>query len=132
MDILITQWALDSYLELMSKNMLTQNEFKTVVEPDVRRLHKFPNDPKFKQDKFWSEVMRNGYKMKWHQIGEGRNQLRLTVGIFGRECSLCGAYIKQNQKQELRQLAKFKTYLQLIRENCYTICGRLRHDKTSA
>ncbi len=71
------------------------------------------------------QVIPNGYKMKWHQVGNGLVQLRLTAAIFDSECFLCEAYVKGNEKQERRQLARFKTYLQLIRQNRYTIRGRL-------
>ena len=63
--------------------------------------------------------------MKWHQIGNGKVQLRLTVGIYGNECFLCEAYVKSDEKVDRRKLAKFKGYLDLIRQGCYTIRGRL-------
>lgn len=63
--------------------------------------------------------------MKWHNIGDGCVQLRLTVGILGNERFLCEAYIKHDDKEDKRRLAKFKGYLALIRQGCYTIRGRL-------
>ena len=62
--------------------------------------------------------------MKWHQIGNGRVQLRLPVGIFT-EAMLCEAYVKGNPKEERRKLARFKTHLELIRRGQFTECGRL-------
>lgn len=131
-EILITQWALDAYLQLKGENVFSLEEYKTVIRPDVRRLYSFPNDSKFRQSKFWSvaqeqggKVIQQGYKMKWHQIGEGRVQLRLTVGIFDDRSFLCEAYVKRNSKQEIRQLARLKTFLELIRRDRYKICGRL-------
>ncbi len=133
MEILITEWALDAYLRLKGENMFSLEEYKTIIRPDIERLSGFPHGPKFKQSKFWSvaqeqsgEVIQQGYKMKWHQIGEGRVQLRLTVGIFDSESFLCEAYVKHNAKQESRQLARFKTFLELIRRDLYRICGRLK------
>lgn len=132
MEIIITQWALDSYLNLKSENVFSEEEYRTVIRPDVMLLQKFPDEPKFSNGKFWSRAqdhgsqnMTNGYKMKWHQVGSGCVQLRLTVGIFSNECFLCEAYVKQNEKQDKRQLARFKTLLDLIRKNRYTIRGRL-------
>jgi hypothetical protein len=132
MEILITQWALDSYLELKSQHKICEAEYWQRIRPDVMLLKAFPHEPKFSQGKFWSaaqdrsgEAIANGYKIKWHQVGEGLAQLRLTIGIFDNQCFLCEAYIKSNEKAEKRQLARFKTYLQLIRQGRYTIRGRL-------
>lgn len=132
MEILITDWALDSYLDLVSKKVFTRQEYLEVIRPDVMRLLDFPNDPKFLNGKFWSPardmsgaVISAGYKMKWHQIGDGRVQLRLTVGILGEQCFLCEAYAKQNVKVEIRKLSKFKGILELIRSGNYTVRGKL-------
>jgi hypothetical protein len=132
MDILITQWALDSYLDLKRDYVFSEEEYKTVIRPDVMHLHHYPNDPKFSQGKFWSiaqgtgpQNMGHAFKMKWHQVGNGKIQLRLTVAIFDRQCFLCEAYVKHNAKQDVRKLLRFKTYLQLIRENRYSIRGIL-------
>ncbi|MBV9575721.1 MAG: hypothetical protein JO149_03780 [Gammaproteobacteria bacterium] len=132
MEIIITQWALDSYLDLKAENVFTHEEYKKVLRIDVLRLQVYPNDSKFKQGKFWSpaqdrnsSLIANGYKMKWHQIGNGRVQLRLTVGIFGNECILCEAYVKKDDKVDNRKLARFKVYLDLIRQGSYTVRGRL-------
>lgn len=96
------------------------------------RLQKYPNDPKFKQSKFWSlaqdrsgGVIMDGYKMKWHQVGCGKVQLRLTVGVFCNECILCEAYVKKDTKVDKRKLARFKVYLDLIRQGSHTTKGKL-------
>lgn len=131
MDIIITQWALNSYLDLVHKGDVTPAEYWSKIRVDVLRLKNYPLDPKFSQSKFWSiaqdsagNMIANGYKMKWHQVGNGLVQLRLPVGIF-KEAFLCAAYVKQNAKQEKRELAKFKTYLQLIKQQQFTLCGKL-------
>ncbi len=133
MQIIITEWALNSYLELKGEQVFSSSEYQNLIRPDVLRLKKFPHDTKFKQGKFWSVaqdnrsglIIPNGYKMKWHQIGNGLIQLRLTIGVFADQCFLCEAYVKGNEKQERRKLAKFKTYLKMIRLNRYTIRGKL-------
>lgn len=132
MDIIITQWALDSYLNIKSKHVFSSEEYQKIIRPNVMLLKKFPNAPQFSNGKFWSvaqdlggQVITNGYKMKWHQVGAGRVQLRLTVGIINNECFLCEAYVKHDDKQDKRQIARFKTFLQLIQQNRYTIRGRL-------
>lgn len=132
MEILITEWALNSYLELKQNRVFSDEEYWMIIRPDVIRLKAYPDDPKFNQGKFWSkaqdrnhERIPDGYKMKWHQVGNGQVQLRLTVGIFGNECILCEAYVKSDDKVDQRKLARFKVYLDLIRQGRYTIRGKL-------
>lgn len=131
MDIIITQWALDSYLNLTAKRVFTQNEYQQAIRPDALLLKTYPNNTKFNQSKFWSvandrsgQPIANGYKMKWHHVGNGKIQLRLPVGIWN-EAFLCEAYVKENSNKEKRQLAKFKTHLKLIEQNNYIKRGVL-------
>jgi hypothetical protein len=130
-DIILTAWALDSYLDLRHAKTFTPQQYKTMIRPDVLLLRKYPSDPKFQNTKFFSfatDGMKNripdGYKFKWHQIGSGLVQLRAAVGIFT-DAYLCEAYVKADPKKEKRMMAKFKTHLQLIRQNQFTECGRL-------
>ena len=130
MEIIITAWALDSYLEIKHQNQLSPQDYKQTARPDVLLLKTYPQNPKFTNNKFWSPAASNGsnisggFKMKWHNLGANRMQLRLPVGIMN-EAFLCHAYIKTDPKAEARQLAKFKTRLELIRRGRYTECGRL-------
>ncbi len=131
MDIIITQWALDSYLDLKHISSISDQDYKTIIRPDVLLLKSYPSDPKFQNSKFWSIAtdyasnhIPDGYKMKWHNIGNGKVQLRLPVGLFT-EVVLCGAYVKGNTNFEKRKMAIFKTHLELIRRNQFTECGRL-------
>lgn len=132
MDIIITQWALDSYLELKQKKAFSDEEYRQVIRPDVMRLLAYPSDPKFTQGKFWSQATQrgggmipDGYKMKWHQVGDGLVQLRLTVGLIGGAFYLCEAYVKSDEKFDSRMLARFKVYLELIRKGRFAIRGNL-------
>ncbi len=131
MNIVITQWALDSYLDLKYNNSITDQDYKAIIRPDVLRLKTYPSDPKFQNSKFWSIAtdhvgnrIRDAYKMKWHNRGNGKNQLRLLVGMFT-EAVICEAYTKGNTNIEKRKMAVFKTHLELIRRNQFTECGRL-------
>ena len=54
MDIIITAWALDSYLELKHNRVFSDEEYKKTIRPDALRLDNYPDDPKFKNNKFWS------------------------------------------------------------------------------
>lgn len=130
MDIVITAWALDSYLDLKHTNVFTDQEYKTVIRPDVMLLKTYPQDVKFQNSKFWSIAtdgkgkISDGFKMKWHQIGPGKVQMRLPTGLFA-EAYMCEAYVKTDPKKEKRMMAKFKTHLELIRRGQFTECGRL-------
>lgn len=132
MDIVITAWALDSYLELKHGHVFTDAEYWETIRPDVLRLGTYPTDAKFANAKFWSVAadpssgtLANGYKMKWHQMGPGLVQLRLPVAMLGK-AYLCAAYAKGGDKEERRRLAKFKTHIALIRQGTYTERGILK------
>jgi len=131
MDVVITQWALDSYLDLKHGNKIDDQAYKTTIRPEVLLLKTYPADPRFKNSKFWSIAtdrsnnrIPDGYKMKWHNLGNGKIQLRLPVGMFT-DAMLCEAYVKGNAKEEQRKIAKFKTHLELIRRGQFIECGRL-------
>ena len=135
MEIVITAWALNSYLELKHRNIFSPEEYKQTLRPDVLLLRGYPNEPKFQNSKFWSVAtdhsknrIPDGFKMKWHNLGNGKIQMRLPVGMFQmlpNSTLLCEAYVKGNAKEEQRKLARFKTHLALIRQNRFTECGRL-------
>ena len=131
MDVIITSWALNSYLEMKYSRVFSCTEYKNTIRPDVLLLKNFPDDPNFKNNKFWSiatdrtgNKIQNGYKMKWHQIGNGNVQLRLSVGMFS-DAFLCEAYVKKDEKYDKRKAAIFKTRLELIKRGTYTENGRL-------
>jgi len=134
--IVVTQWALDSYLDMKHAKAFSPTDYREIIRPDVKLLETYPASPKFANGKFWSQATQdnnrlpNGYKMKWHNLGEQRVQLRLTVGLgFDKELSdtalLCHAYVKTDPKFEYRQLLRFKTRLELIRKREYIERGRL-------
>lgn len=132
MDIIITEWALNAYLDLKHDQAFSLQEYRAIIRPDVLRLRQYPQDPKFGNNKFWSPAtglgnspLQDGYKMKWHQIGAGKTQLRLCVAFHAQAAFLCEAYVKTNEKREMRQLLRFETHMQLIRAGRYTERGRL-------
>ena len=79
-------------------------------------LANYPNDPKFDNGKFWSpakwnqQIIPSGYKMKWHQVGNGCVQLRLPVAILN-NAYICQGYVKRDEKTEKRMLAKFNLFI---------------------
>ncbi len=131
MDIIITSWALNSYLDLKHSNVINDQNYQNIIRPDIMLLKNYPYEVKFQNSKFWSVVTNqakikivNAFKMKWHNLGDGKIQLRLPVGIFA-NFFLCEAYVKDNPKEEQRKVARFKTHLELIRRKQFTECGRL-------
>jgi hypothetical protein len=130
-NIIITQWALDAYLELKHAHVFSESYYQEQLRPDALALKNYPDDPKFSNGKFWSkaslnnQIIPHGFKMKWHQIGNGCVQLRLPVAIM-HEAYLCQGYVKHDEKTEKRLLAKFKTHCQLIEEGRYIQCGELQ------
>ena len=131
MEVIITEWALDAYLDLKGRRAFTDDQYKSALRPDAVRLKNYPNDPKFNVQQFWSiaecpsgQKIPDGFKMKWDKMGSGRVEIRLPVGIL-KHAFLCEAYVKENPKYEQRRLARFKTHLQLIRNGVYTERGRL-------
>lgn len=133
MNIVITSWALDSYLELIHNKAITVQDYKKVIRPDVLLLKTFKTAPssKFSNNKFWSpatyngNIIRNGFKMKWHNLGFNKIQLRLLVGLISKDAFLFQAYVKVGSKEEVREIIKFRTRLLLVQQNKYVECGRL-------
>jgi hypothetical protein len=130
MEIVITEWALQSYLELA--NVFTEKEYRETLRPDAELLQDYPRHPKFDNGKFWGpckdksgKIIRQGYKMKWHNIGPGGIQLRLLVVLANESAYLCNAYVKDNENTDFREMAKLKVKIQLINEGRFTFRGRL-------
>jgi hypothetical protein len=122
LDIVITEWALQSYLDLKADGAFSTAEYKQTIRPDVELLKAGwpPQGAKFGNNKFWgpAEVRNrqvpNGFKMKWHNVGNGKVQLRLCVTYFSGRWFLCQAYVKDSEATDKRQLAKFLGRVQLI------------------
>ncbi len=131
-DIIITEWALDSYLELVHAKTFSKEEYKETIRPDVERLKVYPNDLKFQVSTFWGratdlrgQTIQDGYKMKWRQIGNGKVQLRLAIAILGEESFLCRGYVKSDEKVDRREMAKFKNHIRDIHVGNYEYRGLL-------
>lgn len=132
MDIVITEWALDAYVTLKDKNVFSARDYWDTIRRDVALLKVWPHDAKFKISTFWSptddglgNAVSGGFKMKWHQLGPGRVQLRLPVAIIGQTAFLCRAYVKNSPGVEKRNLIMFKAHVELIRRGQFTERGRL-------
>lgn len=131
--VIITEWALDSYLNLRHANVFTDQDYRGVLRPDVELLKDGIPSPhaKFSNTKFWgpakqgNTILHDGYKMKWHQLGPGHVQLRLPVMSFTRSAFLCEAYVKHNAATDQRKMARFKTHMNLISQGRYIYRGEL-------
>jgi hypothetical protein len=131
-NVVITEWALQSYVDLKGSNVFTDQDYWQTLRPDVERLAVYPNDLKFQQPRFWGpatdktgNVLPDGYKMKWRNLGPGQVQLRLAVAIIGGEALLCQAYVKDNDAKDKREMAKFLSHLKNIRAGNYVRRGHL-------
>jgi hypothetical protein len=132
MDIIITEWALNSYLDLKHNRVFSKIEYENILKPDVMLLKLYPNNPKFQLQQFWSfaespsgQKIPNAFKMKWDSLGNGNVELRLPVGILS-SAILFEAYVKSDDKKDRRMLARFKTHMQLVLQNSYTERGKLK------
>lgn len=140
MEVIITEWAKQSYLDLRNAQAFTRDEYKKTLRPDAELLKVYPNDPKFSVAKFWgpavddsSKVIPHGFKMKWHNIGNGKVQLRLLVVIIVSEVNsvkeerafLCESYVKTGAAQDKRQMERLKIKIRRIAIGNYHYRGSL-------
>jgi len=142
MEVIITEWGLQSYLDLKAQAVFTDQNYWGILRPDVELLKTHdpfnPQDPKFSNGKFWGpatfkgSLIQKGYKMKWHNLGPGKVQFRLCVVIAETDIDgqkevrafLCNAYVKNN-KTELREMANLKTKIRKILDGNYVYRGKL-------
>ena len=134
MVIVITEWALDSYLDLLQRNVFTKSDYRTVLRPDVLLLRQglSPPDPKLGNSKFWSPAVDlfgripNTFKMKWHNLGPGKVQLRLGVVIEKDQAFLCRAWTKgSSPATNYRQLLVLRRHQEEIQLQNYIQRGTL-------
>lgn len=134
MDVVITEWSLNSYLLLKHAKTFSENEYDTILRPDAELLKLgWPSkEPKFSNSKFWGAAtglggisIQHGYKMKWHNIGNGKVQLRLAVVLFHGKAFLCQAYVKANDSVDKRQMAILKNRINDISNGTYSFRGLL-------
>lgn len=133
MAIIITAWGLTSYMKLRGISTVTNTNYRKILRPDILRLHNYGSDTKFSVGKFWGPatsarlggIIPDGYKMKWHNFGNGQIQLRLPIAHINDDFYLCRAYVKKTPKQEERELLVFAEHIDLIRAGNFQEMGRL-------
>lgn len=114
MDLILTNWALDSYQELRRRHIFSKEEFWEVIRPDVLLLKDGYPSPheKFKQSKFWGTATFNGNAI---QNGFKMNLKRIYI---------CNGYVK-NDKSDLREMVKLKSKIDKIKEGKFVQLGVL-------
>lgn len=134
MDIVITEWALQSYLDLRGDNVFNGSDYRDTIRPDVERLRTYGTqgqDTKFSNHLFWGRAVSGGapvaggFKMKWHNLGPGCVQLRLLVAMKDDEALLCTAYVKDSDRTDRRQMALFSYRTSQIHSGHYTRRGQI-------
>ncbi len=131
MEVIITEWALKSYLGLVHDHAFSKEEFHHTIRSDVLLLKSYPHHEKFVNSKFWGlatvggSVIEHGFKMKWHNMGNGNIQLRLAIVILRNKIYLCHGYIKTNEKIDKKEMNNLKIKIQRIKENTHKEMGVL-------
>jgi hypothetical protein len=141
-EVVITEWALQSYIDLYARGVFKDKDYKNILRPDAELLKtENPFDtshPKFSNGKFWGPATLNGsrillgYKMKWHNLGPGKVQLRLGVVIAEtildnkkkQRAFLCSSYVKDNSTDK-REMAKMKIKIKKIIDGTFYYRGHL-------
>lgn len=116
MDIVITEWAFQSYLELKHKGAFTMSQYHNELRPAAMKLAVYPNDSIFRDGRKWGPaqdknglIIENGFKLKWHNMGHGRVQLRCLVVIWNETAFLCDSYIKTSDSLDKRRCSRLKS-----------------------
>ncbi|MCB9764718.1 MAG: hypothetical protein H6739_33390 [Alphaproteobacteria bacterium] len=129
---MITSWALDSYLGLKHSGVLPRELYFQRLRPDILRLRALGQDPRFKDARFWgpakcspSETVPDGFKMKWHNLGNGNVQLRLCIGLVDGDAFLCQGFKKTSPGQDFREGFKLMERIRLIRQQRHVEKGAL-------
>ena len=134
MDVVITEWSLNSYLDLKHLNVFSNQEYQTTLRPDAELLKQgWPSvNPKFSNSRFWGPAtglggvtIQHGFKMKWHNIGNGKVQLRLAIAMLSGKVFLCQGYVKDNEQKDKREMAKLKNRINDIANGNYSFRGNL-------
>lgn len=132
MRIIITEWGLDSYLDLLGQHVFSRSEYYSTLRPDVKKLIAYPARPEFGNSSFWGPAQSprgtvpDGFKMKWHNLGPGRVQLRLCVAILGPIAYVCHAFVKNNGAVDMINGAKLRSRIELLKQGRANLRGELK------
>ena len=132
MEIVITDWALDSYLDLKGSRVFTTDEYWRILRPDIELLRQYPDAANFRLPRFWGPAtkreggtIQHGYKMKWHNFGSGRVQLRLCVAVLADTAFLCQGFVKDSEIADYAECLVLQQRIDFIQKWKYVEKGRL-------
>lgn len=132
MDVFVTDWALQSYLELKQKRVFSDDEYHNKLRPDAEKIKNYPTDAKFTKNIGWGPAKEkgganvlHGFKLKWKQIGSGRVQLRVGVAILAGEAYLCRGYVKNSDAIDKMEIARLKIHINRIVNANFKKIGKL-------
>jgi len=134
MNIVLTEWSLSSYLDLKHSKVFSDTEYKRTLRPDIELLKLGWPSPcsQFSNPHFWGPAtgldgatIQHGFKMKWHNFGNGKVQLRVAVVILFGKAFLCQGYVKNNAHKDKREMAKLKNRINDISKETYEHRGFL-------
>ena len=90
------------------------------------KLSVYPKDPFFRDSKKWGPAqdkngvdIEYGYKLKWHNMGNGKVQLRCLVVIWNDTAFLCDSYIKTSDSLDKRRCSRLKNKIYDISQGHY-------------
>ena len=96
------------------------------------KSRKIKNDTKFQNNVGWGPAkerggvnIQHGFKLKWHNIGSGRVELRVGVAIMSTKAFLCRGYVKSSDAVDKREIARLKTHINRLSQGRYKIMGTL-------
>jgi hypothetical protein len=112
MEVIITEWAKQSYLDLRNAQAFTRDVYKKILRPDAELLKVYPNDPKFSVVKFWGPAVAVSNKVIPH-------------GFKAERAFLCESYVKSGTSQDKRQMEKLKIKIRRIALGNYHYRGSL-------
>jgi hypothetical protein len=134
MNVVITEWAFQSYLDLKHRKVFTKAEYKNTLRPNAELLKDgWPSShAEFNNSRFWGpctdrsgNTIQHGFKMKWRQIGSGNVQLRLLVALLNGKAYMCESYVKTNDNLDKRMMAKMKNRIRDITKGTFQQRGLL-------
>jgi len=134
--IIITEWAFDSYSDLVAKHVVVPDKrdrkynYKQLRD-DALLLRDYgtkKESPKFRNDKFWEKfgTSQELYEMKWHNFGPTKSQLRLHVYVRLPDVYLLQAYEKNSFSKQQREMIKSEDHVYYIDRRQFRFRGELK------
>lgn len=131
MDVVITEWALQTYLDLKHKRVFDDAYYTSDIRPNAEKLKLYPGDVFF-QGQGWGPAtdpnngnnIQHGWKLKWKHVGSGRVQLRVCTVILNGKSYLCNGFVR-NDKTNPIEMARLKIHISKISAGQYKSRGLL-------